>query len=179
LDNKNICGRIRIDAVPKCADLNISQFALPPDCSVEWKLPVSGIAYDPYIDPLAPLTRPNDNFDYYSVTVTRQGGPSLQIPVPGPGGSCFYGTSRIGSCTQCPGDPGGGNVWGTLTTFDLRAVDVKCSSSLPYTVPPGFALDRGDCCVYTFSMYVRDRTFASPHHEANDSWPVKICNDLK
>ena len=180
LDNKNICARIRIDAVPKCADLNISQFALPPDCSVEWKLPVAGIAYDPYIDPLAPLTRPNDNFDYYTVTVTKQGGPSLQIPIPGPGGSCYHGTSRVGSCTQCPGDPVGGDVYGTLTTFDLRAVDPKCNAFLPYAVPSGFTLERGECCVYTFSVYARDRTFTGgPHHEATDFWPVKICNDLK
>lgn len=179
LDNKNICARIRIDAVPKCADLFVSKFALPPDCSVSWDLPVSGIAYDPYIDPWAPLTRPNDNFDFYAVTVTKQGGPSLQIPVPGPGGSCFYGTSRVGSCTQCPGDPAGGDIYGTLTTFDLRAVDPKCSLSLPYVVPPGFTIDRGECCVYTFSVYAQDRTIVSPQHNATDIWPVKICNDLK
>src|SRR5262249_39838383 len=89
LDHKDICVRIKIDAFPKCTDLFISQFATPPDCSNPWGLPVSGIVYDPYIDPLQPLTRPNDNFDFYTVTVIKQGGPSLQIPVPGPGGSCF------------------------------------------------------------------------------------------
>jgi hypothetical protein len=180
LDNKDICVRIQIDAVPKCADLFVSKFAQPPDCSIPWKLPVSGIAYDPYIDPLLPHARPNDNFDYYTVTVTKQGGPSLQIPVPGPGGSCFYGTSRVGSCTQCPGDPPGGDIFGTLTTFDLRAVDVICSPSLPYSVPVGFGLKRGECCVYVFEVYGQDRTITSggPHHHT-DIWPVKICNDLK
>ncbi len=44
IDNKPICAMIRIDAVPKCADLFVSKFALPPDCSVPWSLPVSGIA---------------------------------------------------------------------------------------------------------------------------------------
>jgi hypothetical protein len=180
IDNKDICAHIRIDAVPKCADLNVSKFALPPDCSVEWKLPVSGIAWDPYIDPAAPFTRPNDNFDYYTVTVTKQGGPSLQIPIPGPGGSCYFGVTRVGSCTQCPGDPPGGDTYGTLTTFDLRAVDPMCSASLPYTVPPGFTINRGECCVYTFSIYARDRTIGPGlPHDAVDFWPVKICNDLK
>src|SRR5690606_33043379 len=90
IDNKPICGTIRIDAVPKCADLNLSQFALPPDCSVPWPLPVSGIAYDEYIDSSLPLTRPNDNFDYYIVRVQKQGGPQIHIPVDGPTGTCFY-----------------------------------------------------------------------------------------
>jgi hypothetical protein len=180
LDNKDICVRIKIDAVPKCADLFVSQFALPPDCSIPWNLPVSGIVYDPYIDPGMPLVRPNDNFDYYTVTVTKQGGPSLSIPVPGPGGACYYGTSRVGSCTHCLGDPAGGDIYGTLATFDLRAVDVLCSASLPYAVPAGFALQRGDCCVYTFEVYGQDRTITTggPHHHT-DIWPVKICNDLK
>jgi hypothetical protein len=180
LDNKNICVRIMISAVPKCADLFVSKFAQPPDCSVPWSLPVSGIAYDPYIDPGLPLTRPNDNFDYYVVTVIKQGGPSLHIPVPGPGGACFYGTSRVGSCTQCPGDPLGGDVFGTLAMFDLRAVDPLCSASLPYAVPPGFTIPRGECCVYTFHVYAQDRTITpgGPHHNT-DIWPVKICNDLR
>jgi hypothetical protein len=180
LDNKNICARIRIDAVPKCADLFVSKFALPPDCSTEWKLPISGIAYDPYIDPMAPLSRPNDNFDYYTVTITKQGGPSLQIPIPGPGGSCYHGVTRVGSCTQCPGDPLGGDIYGTLATFDLRAVDPKCSQQLPYNVPNGFTIDRQECCVYTFSIYAQDRTITpGGPHRATDIWPVKICNDLK
>jgi len=182
LDNKNICVRIKIDAVPKCADLFVSKFALPPDCSTPWSLPISGIVYDPYIDPTLPLTRPNDNFDYYTVRVIKQGGPALQIPVPGPGGSCYHGTSRVGSCTQCPGDPGGGDIYGTLASFDLRAIDALCSGSpsLPYVVPPGFTLERGECCVYTFEVYGQDRTILTggPHHDT-DIWPVKICNDLK
>ena len=178
LDNKGICVRIRIDAVPKCADLFVSNFAQPPDCSVPWSLPVSGIAYDPYIDPALPFTRPNDNFDYYTVTVRKQGGPSLQLPVPGPGGSCFFGTSRVGSCAQCPGDPA--ESYGTLALFDLRAVDLVCSQSLPYTVPDGFGLERQECCVYTFEVYAQDRTISSGGpHQGTDIWPVKICNDLK
>jgi hypothetical protein len=181
LDNKPICGRIRIDAVPKCADLFVSKFALPPDCSVPWNLPVSGIAFDPLIDSGMMATRPNDNFDFYTVTVTKQGGPSLSIPIPGPGGTCFYGTSRVGYCQLCPGDPPPvGDGFGTLAHFDLRAVDPACSVFLPYGVPAGFTIPRGECCVYTFHVYTQDRTITpGGPHWATDVWPVKICNDLK
>ncbi len=188
IDNKPICATIRIDAVPKCADLFVSTFANPPDCSVPWAVPLAGIAYDEYIDELLPLTRPNDNFDYYIVKVEKQGGPEIQIPIPGPGipdplHPCFYGTSRVGDPgTRCvPCDPTSlGAVFGTLAQFDLRAVDPICKPSLPYSVPDQFTIPRGQCCVYVFKVWVYDRTiFPGGPHWAYADWPVKICNDLK
>jgi len=179
LDNKALTALIQIDAVPKCADLFVSQFAKPPDCTIPWSLPVSGIAYDEYIDETLPLTRPNDNFDYYVVSVEKQGGPSISIPIPGPGGSCFYGTSRVGDPgTRC-GVPTVPTVIGTLATFDLRAVDPTCKPFLPYVVPDAFTIPRGECCVYVFHLTVYDRT-ARPCgvNWATADWPVKICNDL-
>ncbi|MDH4050171.1 MAG: hypothetical protein OEU93_01245 [Rubrivivax sp.] len=180
LDNRPITARILIDAVPKCADLFVSQFANPPDCSVPWSLPVAGIAYDEYIDETMPLTRPNDNFDYYVVTVAKQGGPSITIPVPGPGGPCFHGTQRVGDPgTRC-GVPTVPQVIGTLAQFDLRAIDLICKSSMSYAVPDAFTTPRGECCVYTFHLTVYDRT-ARPCgiSYATAIWPVKICNDLR
>lgn len=179
LDNKPITALIQIAAVPKCADLFVSQFATPPDCSIPWSLPISGIAYDEYIDETLPLSRPNDNFDCYVVSVEKQGGPSISIPVPGPGGSCFFGTSRVGDPgTRC-GVVTSPIVIGTLAQFDLRAIDQTCKSSLPYVVPDSFTLTRGECCVYTFHLAVYDRTSrpcGSSYVTAE--WPVKICNDL-
>jgi hypothetical protein len=176
---------IRIDAVPKCADLFVSTFAKPPDCTVPWSLPISGIAYDEYIDELLPLTRPNDNFDYYEIKVTKQGGSQISIPIPGPGGTCFKGFSRVGDpgvrCTpQCdPAHPDPSAVFGTLTQFDLRAVDRTCKSSLPYFVPDDFTIARLECCVYVFELWVYDRTIRNTGlNWRHDSWPVKICNDL-
>lgn len=184
IDNKTPCAMIRIDAVPKCADLFISQFATPPDCSVPWTLPVSGIAYDELIDPMQPFARPNDNFDHYVVTLTKQGGGTLQLPVMGPGGACFYGTQRVGNpgadCTPCVphGLPASATI-GTLALFDLRALDAVCSSQVPYPVPANFTLRRQECCVYQFDLWVYDRTITSSGvHWAHDSWPIKICNDL-
>lgn len=179
LDNKSLTALIQINAVPKCADLFVSQFAKPPDCTVPWSLPVSGIAYDEYIDETLPLTRPNDNFDYYVVSVEKQGGPSISIPIPGPGGACFYGTSRVGDPgTRC-GVPTVPTVIGTLATFDLRAVDPTCKPFLPYPVPDAFTIPRGECCVYIFHLAMYDRT-ARPcgTNWATADWPVKICNDL-
>src|SRR5207249_958672 len=131
----------------KCSDIFLSKFATPPDCSVPWNLPLSGIAYDEYIDDTLPLTRPNDNFDFYWVKVAKQGGSEVQIPVPGPGGTCFYGTSRVGNpgttCVSCdPADPDPAAVFGTLALFDLRAVDPICKSSVSYPVPDNFLLPR-------------------------------------
>ncbi|MDX2511827.1 MAG: hypothetical protein QNK25_07240 [Desulfobacterales bacterium] len=186
IDNKQVCAMIRIDAVPKCEVIYLSKFATPPDCSIPWTLPLSGIAYDELIDPMAPPTRPNNNFDYYWVKVKQQGGTWLQIPIPGPGGTGFYGTSQVGNPgTACPGfscdsaNPHPMSTFGTLSVFDLRAVDPVCSASVGYPVPGDFLLPRGECCTYIFKVHARDRTlFSGGPHWDEDEWPVQICNDL-
>jgi hypothetical protein len=187
LDNKWPCAAIQINAVPPCAVINLSQFAQPPDCSVPWPLPISGIAYDEYIDYTLPFTSPNDNFDYYWVKIQKQGGSWVQIPVIGPGGTCFYGTSRVGDpvkrcisgqCDPAHLDPSA--VFGLLANFDLRAIDPLCSAQVSYVVPPDFLLPRGQCCDYIFWLWVQDRTiFPGGPHWAEAFWPVRICNDLK
>jgi hypothetical protein len=183
LDNKPIHGLLRIDAVPSCSDLKLSQFANPPDCSNPWALPLVGIAYDEYIDETLPVNqRPNDNFDHYWIKVARQGGPEVQIPIDAADGSCFYGTQRVGlPGNRCQGPPAA-DILGKLADFDLRAVDAMCSGATSYagSIPPGFALNRGECCVYTFRMKVYDTTKFSggPHVAEPTPWPVKICNDL-
>lgn len=194
IDNKYPCGAIRIDAVPKCADLFISSFAKPPDCGHSWSLPLSGIAFDPLIDELALPNRPNDNFDYYYVEVEKQGGPTIQIPIPGPDFDpmhpCFYGTSRVGDpqnhCASGVCDPNNlppMAVFGTLAKFDLRALDPICSGSVKWgPVPAGFTIKRGECCVYIFKVWVYDRTIRGGGQHTvygYGDWPVKICNDLQ
>lgn len=187
VDNKHICAMIRIDAVGPCQDIYLSNFAMPPDCNVPWPLPLSGIAYDEYIDELLPLTRPNDNFDYYTVSVAKQGGAWVSIPIPGPGfplaplTPCYHGTSRVGDpgtrCNPCdPAHPDPTAVFGTLAQFDLRWVDPICK---PLGVPDDFVIARGECCVYLFKVYVQDRTiFSGGPHWREAFWPVRICNDL-
>ncbi len=193
IDNKYPCGSIRIDAVPRCADLFISNFAQPPDCSNPWPLPLSGIAFDPLIDELAIPTRPNDNFDYYYVQIEKQGGPTVQIPVPGAGfdpmNPCFYGTSRVGDplnhCANAPCDPNNLDpmaVFGTLANFDLRALDPICRSSVKWGPDPNLTIPRGQCCVYIFKVWVYDRTIRGGGQHSvwgYADWPVRICNDLQ
>jgi hypothetical protein len=203
IDNKPICASICIAAVPQCADLFVSAFAQPPDCTTPWCLPVMGIAYDEPIDLAMPLTRPNFNFDYYVVHVEKQGGPEISIPIalnsvqpcviPGPPfNPCYYGTTPVGDpgtrCVApapvCPDQsfPLNPAIFGLLTQFDLRAVDPMCSqvASFPYPVPLDFTIERGTCCVYTFKLWVYDRTITlgGPHWAYAD-YSIKICNDLK
>lgn len=192
IDNKYPCGAIRIDAVPKCADLFISQFAQPPDCSTPWALPLSGIAFDPLIDDLALPTRPNNNFDYYYVQLEKQGGPTVQIPIPGPDfdplNPCFYGTSTVGDplhhCNSAVCDPNNldpAAVFGTLAKFDLRALDPICRSSVKWGPDPNLTIPRGQCCVYVFKVWVYDRTFREDAQHTiwgYGDWPIRICNDL-
>lgn len=193
IDNKYPCGAIRIDAVPRCADLFISKFAQPPDCSNPWALTLSGIAFDPLIDELAVPTRPNDNFDYYFVQIEKQGGPTVQVPIPGAGFDpmhpCFYGTPRVGDplhhCATAPCDPNNLDpmaVFGTLANFDLRALDPICRGSVLWGPDPNLTIPRGECCVYIFKVWVYDRTIRGGGQHSvygYGDWPVRICNDLQ
>jgi hypothetical protein len=183
LDNKPLSASILIDAIPRCGDLFVSQFAKPADCGNAWNVPLRGIAFDELIDEMLAATAPNLNFDRYSITVEKQGGPTISVPiVSDPKNCCLYGTSRVGDPgTRC-GVPIGPPTLGTLAQFDLRAVDPTCKSQVPcmQPIPDDFAIDRGTCCVYVFRLAVSDRT-VSPciTHAAYADWPVKICNDLQ
>jgi hypothetical protein len=192
IDNKYPCGAIRIDAVPKCADLFISQFAKPADCSNPWPLLLSGIAFDPLIDEVALPNRPNNNFDYYYVEVEKQAGPTVQIPIPGPDfdpmNPCFYGTSPVGDplhhCATSVCDPNNLDpmaVFGSLASFDLRALDPICRGNVKWGPDPNLTIPRGECCVYIFKVWVYDRTIRPGGQHTvwgYADWPVKICNDL-
>ena len=183
LDNKPGHAVIKIKDVEPCADLNIGDF-IPdvPDCSVPWPLELEGIAYDEYIDESLSLgDRPNDNFSHYTIIVRRQGGPQVQIPIDAPDGSCFFGRNRVGEPgNRCDGTTGS-DIYGLLADFDLRALDEVCKDSTSYTIPAGFALERGECCVYTFWLRVYDTTkrLGGGTQVDFDSWPVKVCNNLQ
>lgn len=192
IDNKYPCGAIRIDAVPKCADIFISQFANPPDCSQPWPLPLSGIAFDPLIDETMMSTVPNDNFDYYKVQVEKQGGPTVDIPIPGPivdpnpMNWCFQGLDRVGDplnhCLNAPCDCNNldpNAKFGILAQFDLRALDPFCRPAVKWQPYPSLTIARGECCVYTFKVWVYDRTIRQSGAYGYCDWAVKICNDLK
>jgi hypothetical protein len=194
-----------IQGLPSCTDLHIGPNTqqIPPGapCGVPWPAVLLGIAYDEYIDE-TDLAYPSDNFDYYNLSITRQGGPSYSVPItpsltpPVFGADPLLGTSRVGDpgerCEPLPTIPGcpvpppiPPKVFGTLTVLDLRVFDAVCEPSLapPFAPPAGFALERGTCCGYTFQLYAKDKTRSSapiPCHQAwSLPWAVCICNDLE
>ena len=152
-----------IEGLPSCTDLHLGPETklIPPGapCGVPWPVALLGIAYDEYIDE-TDLAYPSDNFDFYNLSITRQGGPTYIVPItpslapPVFGPDPLRGTSRVGdpgerceplpTISGCPVPPPiPPKVFGTLTTLDLRAFDEVCAPSLvaPFAPPAGFALE--------------------------------------
>lgn len=194
-----------IQGLPSCTDLHLGPDSpyIPAGapCNQAWGAALQGIAYDEYIDE-TDASYPSDNFDYYSLWITRQGGPTYSVPItptlapPMLGPDPLKGTSRVGDpgercepllpvlgCPPVPPIPV--KFFGLLTMLDMRVFDICCAASLvaPFAPPAGFALERGACCGYTFQVYAKDKTRSSspvPCHQAwSLPWAVCICNDLK
>ncbi len=186
-----------LEGVKGCEDMSLKKFI--PDgapCAVAWPMNLLGIVYDEYIDG-SDLSYPSDNFDYYRLWITRQGGPTYHVPItlslapPVFGPDVHKGTQRIGDpgkrCEEdiggCPPPPYPAAFSGVLTVLDLRVFDAACAAGLPapFAPPAGFALKRGECCGFTFQLYARDQTRSTspaPCHEKwSLPWAVCICND--
>lgn len=200
-----------LEGLPGCTDLHIGPDTkfVPPGapCGIPWPVNLLGIAYDESIDYFDPgfNVYPNNNFDFYSLTITRQGGPSYEVPItsilPPPAvppfvpldpGEVLKGRSRKGDpgtrCEElyppCPVPVHPGKLYEVLTQLDLRIFDAVCAPSLvvPFAPPAGFALERGTCCGYTFVLHARDRTVSNTsncHERWALPWAVCICNDLQ
>ncbi|KAB2834154.1 MAG: hypothetical protein F9K48_06865 [Candidatus Brocadia sp.] len=189
-----------LEGLPGCTDMHLgpNSIFVPPGapCGIPWPINMLGIAYDEYIDN-ADLTPPSDNFSYYSLWITRQGGPTYSVPItmalapPLFGPDTLKGTSRVGDpgtrCEEfipgCPAPVHPPKFYGLLTKLDLRIFDAECAPSLvaPFAPPAGFPLERGTCCGYTFQLYARDKTISntvSCHERWSLPWAVCICNDL-
>ena len=203
-DNKPIhaefCG---IEGLGRCEDMALSKFApFGGPCGVAWPVNALGIAFDELIDP-SDSTYPSDNFDLYTLSITKQGGPTYTVPITPDlitfGPDPFAGTSRVGEpgtrCEEaiggCPPPMHGGRFCGVLTKLDMRIFDNVCGPGLPFpfTPPAGFGLDRpspdghkGSCCGYVFQLFARDKTRSdcsgNCHYVYALPWPVCICNDL-
>ena len=169
-----------LEGVGSCQDVCLSKF-VPANapCNICWPMNLLGIAFDENIDP-ADNTYPSNNFDYYSLSIARQGGPSYQVPIT-PMSLCpavfgpnpLIGTQGVGEpgtrCEQffasCPVPAHGSKSPGTLTQLDLRIFDAVCAADpslkSPFTPPAGFPLERGDCCTYTFVLFAQDKTWSN------------------
>jgi hypothetical protein len=198
-DNKPISAEIGgLSGLASCETMDLSKFVPPGGpCGISWPIDLQGIAFDELIDSNAPPLYPNDNFDFYSLSITRQGGPTYSVPITPDlvsfGPNPFQGNHRVGDpgkrCEQtiigCPPPPFPPHFLGLLTRLDLRIFDATCVGSLspPFVPPPGFALDRGQCCGYAMQLYVQDKTWSDGHaggfHRILTApWAVCICNDL-
>jgi hypothetical protein len=200
-DNKPIYAKFSgLEGLPGCSDLSLNKFVPQgAPCNAPWPLNALGIAYDEYIDN-ADLTYLSDNFDYYLLSITRQGGPTYNVPItpsltpPVFGANPLLGTTRVGDPgTRCEVNIAGcpppmfpaNEVAGLLTKLDLRIFDATCASSLvaPFAPPAGFALKRGECCGYAFVLYAQDKTWSDGgpglcHRQWTPPWAVCICNDI-
>ncbi len=206
-DNKTINTSVQvlfhgIEGLPSCTDLHLTpnQPFIPPGapCNVAWSTNLLGIAYDEYIDE-TDLTYPSDNFDFYSLSITKQTGEVLNVPIsisPDPLNP-LHGLLRRGQPgVRCEPLPAGGigcfpaevvpgQSFDVLTALDMRVFDAVCAPSIPapYSVPATFPLPRGTCCGYTFQLFAQDKTWSDGwaggfHNAYSLPWAVCICNDL-
>lgn len=188
-----------ISGLPGCTDMHLALGgAFVPagaPCNAPWPVNLLGVAYDELID-FSDNSYPSDNFDYYSLSITRQGGPTLSVPITvcTDPGNAFKGTCRRGdpgvrcepvpNVAGCPPPPALPVQFDEiLTTLDLRIFDAVCAGSVPapYVIPAGFPLERGKCCGYSFVLYAQDKTWSDSgncHWAYSSPWAVCICNDL-
>ena len=192
VDNKAIHGELNgvevifpdkpPDVLPPCATLQLSTLPNAGD-DQEWPLGVLGIAFDEYILE-GDFSNPSDNFGGFSVGMAKQGGPSLALPVPGPGSPTTVGTSRVGEpgtrcATASPPPPVGPKAPGVLTVFDARQLDatLRPAGNARQLPPPARHL----LCLLLHNGRVGRVDLPEPsggRHEDSDIWPICICNDL-
>ncbi|HWK89504.1 MAG TPA: hypothetical protein VNP72_05895, partial [Longimicrobium sp.] len=202
-DNKPIHAELHgLEGVKACQTVSLRELAAGRGCGTPWLHPLLGIAYDEYILE-SDRTWPSDNFDYYDVTLSRGcGTASYQVPITEDFRQFdadlltgvvneWRGTDRIGDpgtrCEQslCPPPHRvRRKMAGVLTMLDLRVFDAVCAQQVParFRPPPGFALQRGECCGFVIKLFVRDKTRGDcgPHpcHYREVMCAVCICNDL-
>lgn len=167
-----------LEGVGPCQDVCLSKYVpAGAPCGVCWPMNLLGIVFDEYIDD-ADHSYPSNNFDYYSLSITRQGGPSYAIPItlslcpPAFGPDQLKGTQRVGEpgtrcevALGCPPPVFGAIMSALLSKLDLRIFDAVCagdpSFKAPFTPPAGFALKRGQCCTYAFELFAQDKTWTN------------------
>jgi hypothetical protein len=182
----------------QCQTLSLKKFSGGQPCAVPWPVPVMGTVFDESIDAINPPVYPNYNFDFYTLTITRNcGGPSYSVPITRDWVTFDKdiltgqiderkGTVRVGiPAGVCACDPQLGTPHhGVLAAVDMRIFDAVCVGQVPvkYRPQPGFALQRGECCTFTFTLYAQDKTVDENGpgncHRASASCCIQICNDL-
>jgi hypothetical protein len=200
-DNKELHLELGgLKGLKSCATMSLSKFTGSKPCAVPWPLEVMGTAYDEYIIE-TDHSYPSNNFDFYTIVITRDcGNVSWQVPITRDKLFATFdkdiltgvenklrGTAHVGvpaTICQCPPQVTVGQH-GVLTLLDMRAFDAVCASQLTgvFAPPAGFALQRGECCAYSISLYAQDKTVdeAGPgncHRKQTPCCAITICNDL-
>ncbi|HEU4557430.1 MAG TPA: hypothetical protein VFS20_06250 [Longimicrobium sp.] len=203
IDNKPIHAVLNgFQGVKSCTEMSLRELGHGQPCAQPWLVPLLGIAFDEYIVE-SDHTIPSDNFDSYDIWIARGcGGPWYRVPItpdfvqwhqdPFTGQVTeWQGRTRVGEpgtrCERtlnCPTPPTPTTpLAAVLTAVDLRIFDAQCAGSIDpkFRPPPGFALQRGECCGYAIQLTVRDRTrsdYTGNCHTATALCAVCICNDL-
>jgi hypothetical protein len=187
-----------LEGLASCETLFLGRVTGNHPCAQPWPLPVMGTAYDEYII-ANDHSYPSDNFDFYSITITRDcGGPSYSVPITrdmvhfdkdivtgdiDP----LKGTSHVGvPAPVCACDPSLGPAHnGVLTLLDMRIFDATCAALLPapFKPPAGFALARGERCAYSIQLCAQDKTVndSGPglcHRQCTPCCAITVENDL-
>jgi len=158
--------------IPFCTDILIS-----------WnKLRIIGLAWDALIDSAFPATTdPNDNFDSYSLTYSKQfisGSESISVSTPG---------QRVpNNLAPAPGplvDDTDADVLAEWDLTDLDAGDAPIPGDCGTPVGGPHKLYRGCECTYILRLAVSDTTITQSTSEHNRHNPVrqesiKVINDL-
>jgi hypothetical protein len=188
-----------IKGLKSCEEMSLQRYVGDRPCGTPWPAPVMGTAFDEWIIHTI-STYPSNNFDYYSLSLTKNcGGPVYSVPITPDlvrwyrdivtgTENPFKGTERVGEPgTRCPCDPQPNQPaeHGVLTVLDLRIFDADCVGQLkaPFTPPGGFALRRGECCTYVLQLYAQDKTVdevgpGNCHHRWSAPCAFNVCNDL-
>ena len=187
-----------LEGLKSCETLSMKKFTGTKPCAQPWPLPVMGTAYDEYIIPKN-HAYPSDNFDFYTLTITRNcGGPTYSVPITRDmvhfdkdilTGAIdpLKGTSHVGvPAPVCACDPSLGPAHhGVLTLLDMRIFDATCAPLLPvpFKPPAGFALERGQCCAYSIQLCGQDKTVndygpGQCHRACSPCCAITVCNDL-
>lgn len=195
-DNKTL--HLALEGIA-CRPLTLREAAGSRPCASPWPRDLRGTAYDEYIIP-KDLSYPSNNFDYYTVRITRgcAGGPAYDVPITRDmvtfdadivtgAVDRLKGTAHVGTpAPVCPADPTLGPAQhGVLTQLDMRAFDAVCAAQMPvpFRPPPGFALQRGECCAYSIQLYAQDKTVDDTgpgicHRKSAPPCAIIVCNDL-
>jgi len=191
LDNRDIIVKIRKlkitggGSLDVCEELSLASFMPLGNADI------IGHAWDPIIlDPptVAADAKPNDNFGSYALSVKKDGGGYVTIPISGPPFPAppppplplmppqNYRVPNLLQVAPPPAvDTDVLTIWKIVNFLDAGP------PPSPYVPPPYPKIYRGERCAYNIHLFATDKTVVSDgttHHD-NDDFPFCIVNDLK